>query len=94
MKLGLVTGTVVSSKKLKEFEGEKFLIVQPLNEHRQPDGKELIANDVAQAGEGDIVMYETGREAAMAIQFKETINVSDATVVAVVDSISLEVQVE
>ena len=90
MKLGKVTGTVVASQKLPEFEGEKFLIIQPLDEHRKPQGSEIIANDIAQAGEGDIVIFETGREAALAIKNKETINVSDAVVMGVVDSLSLE----
>lgn len=93
MKLGLVTGNVVSTKKLKEFESEKLLLVQPLDENRKPIGKELVALDIAQAGEGDVVIFETGREAAMAIRYKETINVSDATVVAIVDSINAEYKV-
>ena len=90
MKLGLVTGSVVSSRKLAELEGEKLLIVQPLDENRQPVGSEIIATDIAQAGEGDIVFFETGREAAMALQGKETTNVSDATIMGVVDSMSVE----
>ncbi|MCB1147414.1 MAG: EutN/CcmL family microcompartment protein [Leptospiraceae bacterium] len=89
MKLGIVTGTVVASQKLPEFEGEKFLIVQPLDENRKPAGSEIIANDIAQAGEGDLVIFETGREAALAISGKETVNVSDAVIMGVVDSTSL-----
>jgi len=90
MKLGRVTGSVVSSKKLEDFEGEKLLIVQPVDENLKEVGKALVALDMAQAGPGDIVFFEGGREAALAIKNKETFNISDATIMGVVDSINIE----
>ncbi|RME91495.1 MAG: ethanolamine utilization protein EutN [Candidatus Hydrogenedentota bacterium] len=86
MKLGRVTGTVVCTQKLSGFEGQKFLLVQPMDEKGNPLGDEIIANDVAQAGQGDIVLFETGREGAYALP-KPKDNVSDACILAVVDQI-------
>lgn len=87
MRIGIVTGSLVATKKHPGFEAEKFLIVQPLDERRQPLGRELVANDIARAGEGDFVIFETGREAAMALEGKASENLSDATILAVVDSL-------
>lgn len=86
MNLARVTGTIVCTEKLPCFEGEKLLLLQPLDEDLKPQGKELAATDVVRAGVGDIVFYETGREAAIALE--NTWNVSDATVMAIVDEVS------
>ena len=85
MKFARVTGTVVATDKLDCFHGEKLLLIQPLDEAGKDNGRELIACDVAQAGPGDLVFFETGREAAIALE--NTWNVADATVMAIVDQI-------
>jgi ethanolamine utilization protein EutN len=87
MKLGKVTGNVVSTKKLDWFIGERFLLVQPIDENGKEHGSKLVATDVAQAGPGDIIIYEEGREAANAL--KDAFNISDATILGVVDSINI-----
>ena len=43
MYLGQVIGTVVATRKLPGLEGQKLLLVQPLNEDRQPDGAKEVA---------------------------------------------------
>ena len=88
MKLGKVTGNVVSTKKLAWFVGERFLLVQPVDENGNNIGPKFVATDVAQAGPGDTVIYEESREAANAL--KDAFNISDATVIGVVDSINTE----
>ncbi len=85
MKLARVTGTVVCDAKLESFRGEKLLLIQPLDSELKPDGRELVATDVTAAGPGELVLFETGREAALALT--NTWNVSDATVTAIVDSV-------
>ncbi len=88
MKFARVTGTVVSTAKLESFTGEKLLLIQPLDENGKDNGREIVACDTVQAGPGDLVFFETGREAAIALE--NTWNVSDATVMAIVDRIHNE----
>ena len=88
MQFARVTGTVVASRKLAGFEGEKLLLIQPLDENLKAVGGELVATDVVRAGIGDLVFFETGREAALAMA--DTWNVSDACVMAIVDHIHQE----
>ena len=85
MKLARVTGTVVCDSKVEGFLGEKLLLIQPLDSDLKAEGRELVATDMTSAGSGDIVLFETGREAAIALE--NTWNVSDATVTAIVDSV-------
>jgi ethanolamine utilization protein EutN len=88
MKLGRVTGSVVCTRKVESFEGVKLLLVQPLDEHLRKAGDPLVACDVVQAGPGDIVYYEGGREAALGLD--NWFNPSDATIMGIVDSVTLE----
>ena len=88
MKLGKVIGTVVSTQKVESFEGVKLLLIQPLDEHYAEKGEPLAACDTVQAGPGDIVLYEGGREAALTME--NWYNPSDAAVMAIVDSTNLE----
>lgn len=92
MKLGVVVGTVVASRKDPSFEGVKLLLVQPVDENRSRLGSPLVACDVTQAGEGDLVAFEGGREAALALP--DWFNPSDATVVAILDTVRVEEYVE
>ena len=87
MKLGRVVGTVVSTQKLEVLEGIKFLLVQPLDEHKNETGDVLVAMDAAQAGEGDIVFYESSKEAAQA--FKEWFQPGDVAIFGIVDHVDL-----
>ncbi|NOY08088.1 MAG: EutN/CcmL family microcompartment protein [Spirochaetes bacterium] len=85
MKLGRVIGTVVCSQKEGSLEGIKLMLVQPLTEELKKSGEPLIACDTVQAGEGDVVIYEGGREAALALE--NWFNPSDAAIMGIVDSV-------
>jgi ethanolamine utilization protein EutN len=68
MKFARVLGTVVATRKYEGLEGVKFLIVQPLDEELNPQGRPVIAADAtAQAGRGELVFVVGGREAAQAL---------------------------
>jgi len=88
MKLGEVIGTVVASHKVDSLEGVKLLYVQPLDENGKPAGEPVVACDTVQAGVGDRVLFEGGREAALALP--NWFNPSDASVMAIVDSAESE----
>lgn len=88
MKLGKVVGNVVCTVKVESWEGVKLLLVQPLDENLEEIGIPLIACDTVQAGPGDIVFYEGGREAALGMQ--NWFNPSDATIMGIVDHVNTE----
>jgi len=68
MQLATVIGTVVATRKYTGLEGVKFLIVQPLDKRRQPEGEPVVAADAtAQAGPGHLVFVIGSREAALAL---------------------------
>lgn len=88
MQLGRIVGTVVCEKKDPGLDGLKLLLVQPVDERGRALGRPLVACDVAQAGAGDLVLFEGGREAALALA--NWYNPSDATVMGVVDRAEAE----
>ena len=85
MKIGRVTGTVVSTRKVESLEGIKLLLVQPLDDNMQNSGNPIVACDTVQAGTGDLVLYEGGREAALALD--NWYNPSDAAVIGIIDQL-------
>lgn len=88
MVLGRVIGRLVATQKLDCFTGIKMLLVQPLDENKNPIDDVLVACDTVQAGEGDIVFFETSREASLPLP--DPFNPSDATITAIVDHMDLE----
>jgi len=66
--LGRVIGTVVTCVTYKGLEGTPMLMVQPLDKSGKPKGNPIVAADATRmAGPGEMVYYEGGREAAMAL---------------------------
>ena len=86
MLLGKVIGTVTPSVIYEGLEGVPFLIVQPLDKLKKPKGNTLVAADSTRmAGPGEIIYYEGGREAALAL---ETWFVPvDHTIIGIVDDV-------
>ena len=86
MQLARVTGTLVASVKADGLEGVKFLIVQPLDRRRRPDGSALVAADgVHMAGPGELVYIVGAREASQALP--NTFVPVDHAIVGIVDAV-------
>jgi len=88
MLLGKVIGTVTPCIIYEGLEGVPFLIVQPLDKKGKPAGKPLVAADSTRmAGPGELVYYEGGREAALALEpwFVPV----DHTIIGIVDEVHL-----
>lgn len=89
MKLGKVIGRVVSTKKLPCYDGLKLLLVQPVDQTLADSGPAIVAYDTARAGEGDLVFFESGKEAAQANP-NGWFNPGDAAILGVVDAVNRE----
>ncbi|GAK49075.1 ethanolamine utilization protein EutN/carboxysome structural protein Ccml [Candidatus Moduliflexus flocculans] len=85
MQYGKVIGRVVCGKQLACLDGLKLLLVQPVNERQEAVGDALVAFDAARAGEGDLVCYETSKEAGWALH--EWFTPADAAILGVIDRI-------
>ena len=89
MKLGRVMGTMVANVKADQMEGLKLLIVRPLTSTLEVAGAPFVATDAsAQAGPGDLVTYESSREAAL-LHAPRFVPV-DAGIVGIVDQYAYE----
>lgn len=87
MKFARVTGTLVATQKYAGLEGVKFLVVQPLNKQRQPEGEPYVAADATgQAGPGELVFVVGSREAAQAMP--EVFVPVDHAIVGIVDDVN------
>ncbi len=87
MKLARIIGSVMCTAKDPALEGVKLLLLQPVDEGGQAYGEAVVACDTVQAGPGDLVLWEGGREAALALA--NWFNTSDATVMAIVDRVDV-----
>jgi len=88
MLLGKVIGTLTPATVYEGMEGVTLLLVQPLDKHRKETGSPLVACDATRmAGPDELVYYEGGREAAMALE--ETFVPVDHAIIGIVDDVKL-----
>lgn len=85
MYLGVVTGTVVAQRKAAGLEGQKLMLVQPVDDRGHATGDVQVAVDTVQAGVGDRVYLVGSREAALALT-PHFVPV-DAAIVGIVDEV-------
>lgn len=89
MRLGRVIGTVVPAVVTPGLEGVPMLWVQPLTKNERPEGRPLVcADSTRMAGPGELIAFEGGREAALALDpwFVPV----DHAVIGIVDGVNLE----
>lgn len=87
MILGKVIGNVVSTIKLPVYQGYKILIVQPVNDKEELQGKTILALDTVQAGIGDTVLVIDEGNSSRLIMNNSTAPVR-TMIVGIVDSIN------
>jgi ethanolamine utilization protein EutN len=89
MKFGRVIGTVVATRKYEDLEGIKFLVVQPLDEDLEPQGRAVIAADATlQAAPGELIFMVASREGAQALP--EVFVPVDLAITGIVDEVDVE----
>lgn len=86
MLIGRVIGNVVATKKNLKLDGEKLLLVQPLDLSGAAKGVPLIAIDRMGAGPREKVLYTQDGRTAQQILGRGTAGV-DAAVLGVIDEI-------
>jgi ethanolamine utilization protein EutN len=93
MFLARVTGQVVSTVKDKTLQGQKLMVIEPLNvkydDAAKPaslgnTGRAIVAIDVVGCGEGQLVLVVQGSSARMTEQTKNL--PADAVIVGIVDA--------
>jgi ethanolamine utilization protein EutN len=87
MILGQVVGNVVATIKDETLTGEKILLVQLLNKHREPVGRPQAAIDVVDAGQRDFVLLARAREASLATF--PVVGPVDLAIVGIVETVDL-----
>ena len=93
MDIGRVIGKIISTHKVKSFEGFKLCIVQPLDENLNPTGTPIICSDhTSQMGEGELVFFVTSGDATQAHPDIDT--PSDAAIVGIVDTVDAPVKLK
>ena len=85
MYLGRILGSVVATIKVPSIMGVPLLVMQPLDEELRAVGQAIVVADGIGVGRGEIVFWEGGREAPLALA--ETWAPVDAAVVGIADSI-------
>jgi len=87
MFLGRVVGSVWSTAKAPNLEGQRLLIVQPLTPEMKPAGKQIVCTDSTGAGAAELVYWCRGRESSFPFLPKEV--PTDATIVGIIDSVDV-----
>ncbi len=89
MNLCRVLGTVVASEKHAAYAGRKILVVQPLDELKNPLGKSFLAIDnISSAGKGDLVLVMNEGGGARMVLGDSTAPIR-CLIVGVVDAVSV-----
>jgi ethanolamine utilization protein EutN len=87
VRIGRVTGAVVSTQKHEKLHGAKLLLVQPISPDGRASGVTVLAVDAAQAGIGDkVLLVIEGRAAGQAVRRRAA--PVDAAIVGVIDSVT------
>jgi microcompartment protein CcmK/EutM len=90
MKMGRVTGSVVSTVKHESFDGIKLALVQPVDENIKDIGLPIVAFDLIGSCVGQIIFYETSKEAGRVLE--TTFNPCDAAIMGIIDKVTLEAE--
>ena len=88
MQIARVIGTVVATQKHPKFEGQKLLLVQPLNLDETPRGTAVLAIDGVGAGVNEkVLVVQEGRAAIETLG--KPMSPVDAAIVGIIDTVSV-----
>jgi ethanolamine utilization protein EutN len=87
MILGRVIGKVVATMKNASLDGQRLLLVQPIDRNGRDKGKAIVALDSVGAGAGETVYWCRGKEASFPFLPVEV--PTEATIVGIVDEVNI-----
>lgn len=87
MKIGIIIGQVVSTRKNERLEGSKLMITQPVSPQGKPCGDTIVAVDTVGAGVGETVLYAQGSVASRAM--RDVTAPVDTAIIGIIDRIDL-----
>jgi ethanolamine utilization protein EutN len=89
MIVGKVVGNIVCTQKDKSLNGQKMLIVQPVNlKTLKEEGAALVALDATGAGQGELVLVVGGSSARLASNYEKI--AVDQAIIGILDSIDIQ----
>ncbi|MBT8492673.1 MAG: EutN/CcmL family microcompartment protein [Deltaproteobacteria bacterium] len=89
MKICRVIGNVTAAVKHPAFDGQKLMIVQPIDPHGQDAGSSFLAVDRVQSGPGDTVLVMSEGNGVRQLMNMGDILPIRSLVVGVVDSVDV-----
>jgi len=87
MLLGRVVGTVVATRKDRELEGLRFMVVLVCDFKGEATNQTVVAVDAVGAGVGEVVLFASGSSARQTVVTHQ--RPCDATIMAIVDEIEV-----
>jgi len=90
MRLGVVIGNVVCTVKNSTLNGQKLLVIQPIDRNGREKGRALVAVDAVGAGVGEKIYWCPGKEASLAFTPPDV--PTEAAIVGIVDHVNLAAQ--
>lgn len=88
MFFGRVIGTVVCTKKEKQLDSLKLLVVQKVNHDGEDEGSPIVAADAVRAGVGDFVFLSKGKESSL--PFGDLTHPLDASITGIIDTVYIK----
>lgn len=89
MNLAKVIGTIWATVKDEHLTHGKLQIIQPLTEKGKKTGSPIAAIDTVGAGQGEVIVYVTSREASLPFP-EPLLTPVDAAIVGIVDRVQLK----
>ncbi len=89
MLIGRVIGNMVSTIKNPDYAGHKLLMVQPLTPQLQPYKTAVVAVDLVDAGEGELVVFVDEGNCGRQLLGLSATGPVKAVVVGIVDDVEL-----
>ena len=87
MIIGRIIGNIVATRKDQRLEGQKLLIVRPINPRGEDEAGYLVAIDTVGAGYRERVLVVSGSSARLAEGMKD--KPVDAAIVGIIDTIEV-----
>lgn len=90
MRLCRVIGNVVATEKHPAYQGQKLMVVQPLDAHGDDRGTSFLAVDTVQAGPGDrVVIMSEGNGVRQILQMGAQVPIR-SLIVGIVDAVDCD----